>query len=75
VFSQHSEAERLNQYLRREASLFPAVRNVKDHRTPCVLLGRTAWYLPVPESLSLKFEAERSIYVIRSNALDRFGTK
>jgi SAM-dependent methyltransferase len=38
-------------------------------------LARTAKYLPVPRSWPLKFYADRSFYVIRTDALDRFGTK
>jgi len=38
-------------------------------------LARTAKFLPVPESWPLKFYANRSFYVMRTDALDRFGTK
>ncbi|SRR6266568_5690189 len=38
-------------------------------------LARTAKYLPVPKSWPLKFYADRSFYVMRTDALDRFGTK
>lgn len=38
-------------------------------------LARTAKYLPVPNSWPLKFYADRSLYVMRTDALDRFGTK
>jgi SAM-dependent methyltransferase len=38
-------------------------------------LARTAKYLPVPDSWPLKFYANRSTYVMRTDALDRFGTK
>ncbi len=38
-------------------------------------LARTATHLPVPESWPLKFYADRSLYVMRTDALDRFGTK
>jgi SAM-dependent methyltransferase len=38
-------------------------------------LARTAKYLPVPDSWPLRFYADRSFYVMRTDALDRFGTK
>ena len=38
-------------------------------------LARTAKFLPVPESWPLKFYADRSFYFMRTDALDRFGTK
>jgi hypothetical protein len=38
-------------------------------------LARAAKYLPVPNSWLLKFYADRSFYFIRTEALDRFGTK
>lgn len=38
-------------------------------------LARLAKYFPVPESWPLKFYAGRSFYVMRNDALDRFGTK
>jgi SAM-dependent methyltransferase len=38
-------------------------------------LARAAKYLPVPASWPLKFYAERSFYFMRTDALDRFGTK
>jgi len=38
-------------------------------------LGRVAKYLPVPASWPLKSYADRSFYVMRTDALDRFGTK
>ena len=38
-------------------------------------LARAAKYLPVPESWPLDFYAHRSFYVMRTDALDRFGTK
>ena len=38
-------------------------------------LSRTARYLPVPDSWPLKFYADRSFYVMRTDALDRFGTR
>src|ERR1700722_2694617 len=38
-------------------------------------LARIAKYLPVPAGLPLKFYADRSFYVMRTDALDRFGTK
>jgi SAM-dependent methyltransferase len=38
-------------------------------------LARTAKFLPVSESWPLKFYADRSFYVMRTDALDRFGTK
>jgi len=38
-------------------------------------LARTAKYLPVPESWPLKFYANRSFYFMRTDALDRFGTR
>lgn len=38
-------------------------------------LARTAKYLPVPESWPLKFYTDRTFYVMRTDALDRFGTK
>src|SRR5258708_8712353 len=38
-------------------------------------LARTAKYLPVFDSWPLKFYANRSLYVMRADALDRFGTR
>ena len=38
-------------------------------------LARTAKYFPVPDSWPLKFYADRSFYFMRTDALDRFGTK
>jgi ubiquinone/menaquinone biosynthesis C-methylase UbiE len=38
-------------------------------------LARTAKYIPVPDSWPLRFYADRSFYVMRTDALDRFGTK
>jgi ubiquinone/menaquinone biosynthesis C-methylase UbiE len=38
-------------------------------------LARTAKYLPVPDSWPLKFYANRSFCFMRTDALDRFGTK
>ena len=38
-------------------------------------LARTAKYFPVSDSWPLKAYAERSFYVMRTDALDRFGTK
>jgi SAM-dependent methyltransferase len=38
-------------------------------------LARTAKYLPVPKSWPLKFYANRSFYFMRTDALDRFGTR
>ena len=38
-------------------------------------LARAAKHFPVPESWPLKFYANRSFYVMRTDALDRFGTK
>ncbi len=38
-------------------------------------LARTARYLPLPDSWPLKFYAERSLYTMRTDALDRFGTR
>jgi ubiquinone/menaquinone biosynthesis C-methylase UbiE len=38
-------------------------------------LARAARYLPVPDSWPLKFYSDRSFYFMRTDALDRFGTK
>jgi SAM-dependent methyltransferase len=38
-------------------------------------LARTAKYFPVPDTWPLKFYAERSFYSMRTDALDRFGTR
>ena len=38
-------------------------------------LARTAKFFPVPGSWPLRFYADRSFYVMRTDALDRFGTK
>jgi len=38
-------------------------------------LARTAKYLPVPEPWPLKIYANRSFYIMRTGALDRFGTR
>lgn len=38
-------------------------------------LARTAKYLPVPDSWPLSFYAHRSFYFMRTDALDRFGTR
>jgi SAM-dependent methyltransferase len=37
--------------------------------------ARTAKYFPVPDSWPLKFYAHRSFYFMRTDSLDRFGTK
>ena len=41
----------------------------------CWPLARMARYLPVPDSWPLKFYADRSFYSMRTDALDRFGTR
>ena len=38
-------------------------------------LARTSKYFPVPDSWPLKSYADRSFYVMRTDALDRFGTR
>jgi SAM-dependent methyltransferase len=38
-------------------------------------LARTAKYFPVPDSWPLRLYADRSFYVMRTDALDRFGTR
>lgn len=38
-------------------------------------LARIAKYFPVPDSWPLKFYADRSFYFMRTDALDRFGTR
>ncbi|HEY7618074.1 MAG TPA: class I SAM-dependent methyltransferase, partial [Terriglobales bacterium] len=38
-------------------------------------LARIAKYFPVSQSWPLRFYADRSLYVMRTDALDRFGTK
>jgi SAM-dependent methyltransferase len=38
-------------------------------------LARIARYLPVPDSWPLRLYSERSFYVMRTDALDRFGTR
>lgn len=38
-------------------------------------LARIGKYLPVPESWPLKFYSQRSFYFMRTDALDRFGTR
>jgi len=38
-------------------------------------LARAARFLPVPDSWPLKFYADRTFYVMRTDALDRFGTR
>jgi ubiquinone/menaquinone biosynthesis C-methylase UbiE len=38
-------------------------------------LARAAKYFPVPKSWPLRFYADRSFYFMRTDALDRFGTK
>jgi hypothetical protein len=38
-------------------------------------LARTAKYFPVPDSWPLKMYANRSFYAMRTDALDRFGTR
>jgi len=38
-------------------------------------LARFAKYLPVPEAWPLRFYSDRSFYVMRTDALDRFGTR
>ena len=38
-------------------------------------MARISKYLPVPDSWPLKFYADRSLYFMRTDALDRFGTK
>lgn len=38
-------------------------------------LARTAAHFPAPDSWPLRFYADRSLYVMRTDALDRFGTR
>lgn len=38
-------------------------------------LARAAKYLPVPPAWPLKYYANRSFYIMRTDALDRFGTR
>lgn len=70
---------RLSDFFRRVISRFPFVWRYAASQmiALCVYwpLARTARYLPVPESWPLKFYADRSFYVMRTDALDRFGTR
>jgi len=70
---------RLSNLFRRVISRLPFVLRyaVSQMIALCVYwpLARTARYLPVPESWPLKFYADRSFYVMRTDALDRFGTR
>jgi SAM-dependent methyltransferase len=56
---------------------FPLRYGFSQAAAVCVYwpLARVARYLPVPDSWPLKFYANRSFYYIRTDALDRFGTK
>jgi ubiquinone/menaquinone biosynthesis C-methylase UbiE len=56
---------------------FPVRYGLSQIIATCVYwpLARTARYLPVPDSWPLKFYADRSFYFMRTDALDRFGTK
>lgn len=55
---------------------FPLRRALAEVIALCVYwpLARLAKHLPVPQSWPLKFYADRSFYVMRTDALDRFGT-
>jgi|SRR5579864_3043325 len=56
---------------------FPLRYGISQVIAVCVYwpLARAAKYLPVPDSWPLKFYADRSFYFMRTDALDRFGTK
>jgi ubiquinone/menaquinone biosynthesis C-methylase UbiE len=70
---------RISDLLRRYISRLPfSLRYVASQiiaATAYWPLARTAKYLPVPDSWPLKFYADRSFYFMRTDALDRFGTK
>ena len=69
----------LSDLLRRYISRWPfSLRYVVSQiiaATVYLPLARTAKYLHVPDSWPLKFYADRSFYFMRTDALDRFGTK
>jgi ubiquinone/menaquinone biosynthesis C-methylase UbiE len=56
---------------------FPVRRGIAEVMAACIYwpLARFAKYVPVGPSWPLYFYAERSFYVMRTDALDRFGTK
>lgn len=56
---------------------FPMRYGLSQVIAACVYwpLARAAKYLPVPSSWPLKYYAHRSFYFMRTDALDRFGTK
>jgi len=70
---------RLSDLIRRVISKFPFwARYAASQVIAFTLywpLARTARYLPVPDSWPLKFYANRSFYYMRTDALDRFGTR
>ena len=70
---------KLSNFCRRVISRLPFVLRYAASQliALCVYwpLARTARYLQVPESWPLKFYADRSFYVMRTDALDRFGTR
>jgi hypothetical protein len=69
VVSRYLETKRFTQALRQQASLFSAELFVYWP------LARSAEFLPAPESWPLEFYANRSFYVMRTDAPERFGAK
>lgn len=70
---------KLSDLVRRSVSRLPFFLRYALSQVIAVLvywpLARAAKYFSVPESWPLKFYADRSLYVMRTDALDRFGTK
>ncbi len=70
---------RLSDILRRLISRLPFfLRYGISQMIACLVywpLARVARYFPVPDSWPLKIYAERSFYSMRTDALDRFGTR
>jgi SAM-dependent methyltransferase len=70
---------RVSDWLRRliRSLSFPLRYTLSQIIAICVYwpMARAAKYLPVPVSWPLKIYAHRSFYVMRTDALDRFGTR
>jgi len=70
---------KLSDLLRRCTSQLPFSMRYAVSQIIAVLvywpMARTAKYFPVPPSWPLKFYADRSFYFMRTDALDRFGTR
>jgi SAM-dependent methyltransferase len=70
---------RISDFIRRGISNLPFALRYAASQLMAIFvywpLARVAKYFPVPESWPLKFYADCSFYVMRTDALDRFGTK